>query len=221
MVEIMTKNDFAYAELRRMVLTGELPAGEVIPQAKIAEQLGVSTTPLREAIKRLVAEGVVEVAAHRDARVAALSGAEALHLYEVREALDPMAASLAAQRRTAGDLQEIERNLRRLKPIRASSDIAGMLAHRDFHRAVYASSHNPILVASLDQLWDKADRYRSLALREAPPARADQARIAREHADLYDAVRGGDEKAAAAVMLAHIRGSHGRRAVAALGTGAP
>lgn len=208
-----TKNDYAYTEIRRRILLGELAAGSAIPQAVIAAELGLSTTPLREAIRRLSAEGLVEVTAHRDARVTAVTVEEARHLYEVREHLDPLATRLAASRRTEGDVEEIERRLQALSPLQATSDLDGLLAHRAFHRAIYHAAHNPILAATLDQLWDKADRYRVVTLQHSAATAADRTRVAAEHQALYEAVRDQRDEDASAVMLDHIQHSLGRRAV--------
>lgn len=161
---MFTKNDYAYAELQRRILTGVLPAGAVIPQAKLAAEIGVSTTPLREAIRRLSAEGMVELEAHRDARVTPVSADEARHLYQVRENLDPLAAALAAQMRTASDIAAISAAFDRLSPIASASDLDALVRHREFHRTVYRASGNPVLIDILERLWDKADRYRVIGL---------------------------------------------------------
>lgn len=218
MVELLTKNDYAYRELRRRIFGGDLEAGHPIPQARLAEEIGVSTTPLREAIKRLAADGLVELTAHRDARVTPLTSAEASQLYEVRESLDPLAAGLAAQRRTDADLVAVDAALAALEPIRDQQDLDGMEAHRAFHRAVYTAAHNPVLASTLERLWDKADLYRAVSLRDRPPTATHRARVAREHRDLAAAVRAGDGAAASEVMARHVAGSHGRRAVELLAT---
>ncbi|MHC5560955.1 GntR family transcriptional regulator [Kocuria sp. U4B] len=215
---IFTKNDYAYAELRTRILTGELEAGAVIPQARLAEELGVSTTPLREAIRRLTAEGMIHLEAHRDARVTEVSAAEARHLYEVRESVDPLAAALAAERRTESDLALMSRALERLTPIRDATNLDALMAHREFHRAVYRASGNPILTDILEKLWDKADRYRLIGLRAGGDTADDSDRVATEHQAIFDAVAGGNPDSAAEVMRAHIGRSLGRRAIDALGT---
>jgi DNA-binding GntR family transcriptional regulator len=212
---ILTKNDYAYAELRARILTGELEAGSVIPQAKLAQELGLSTTPLREAI-RLAAEGMIQLEAHRDARVTDLSAAEARHLYEVRESVDPLAAALAAGRRTDADLAHISRALGQLTPIRDATNLDALMAHREFHRAVYRASGNPILVDILEKLWDKADRYRLVGLRASCDTADDSARVAAEHQAIFDAVADADALAASEIMRKHIQGSLGRRAIIAL-----
>ena len=86
-----SKSDVAYHELRRMILGGELPAGSRLAQYVLAEQLRMSITPLREAIRRLSSEGLIELDNHKDARVSTISAPEARELFEVRLALDPAA----------------------------------------------------------------------------------------------------------------------------------
>ena len=82
-----SKSDVAYHELRRMILSGELAAGSRLAQYVLAEQLGMSITPLREAIRRLNSEGLIELDNHKDARVSTISAPEARELFEVRLAL--------------------------------------------------------------------------------------------------------------------------------------
>lgn len=211
-----TKNDYAYGQLRTRILTGTLEAGSVIGQAKLAAELGVSTTPLREAIRRLAAEGMIDLEAHRDARVTAVSAEEARHLYQVRESLDPLAVSLAAQNRTKSDITRIEFALSRLEPITDAGDLEALLRHREFHRAVYRASANPVLIDILERLWDKADRYRLVGLRHGGDTERDRTRVEAEHAAIYEAVATGNADAAAEVMTEHIRRSLGRRAIIAL-----
>ncbi|NKX51241.1 GntR family transcriptional regulator, partial [Arthrobacter deserti] len=81
--------------------------GSVFSQSLLAQELGVSTTPLREALRRLAAEGMVQLESHRDARVTPLTAEEARDLYVIRESLDPLAAALAAASRTPGDISSI------------------------------------------------------------------------------------------------------------------
>ncbi|ACU36409.1 GntR family transcriptional regulator [Actinosynnema pretiosum subsp. pretiosum] len=207
----VTKSDLAYAQVRGRVLSGALAPGAVVNQAALAVELGISTTPLREALKRLSAEGLVELGAHRDARVAPLSGEEARDLLEVRRALDPLAAGLAAERRTRADVAEIRRAHDALRPLGRGASTDDLATHRRFHAAVYRASQNEVLVASLDALWDKSDRYRALALREGRDAE-ELARRAAEHAALVDLVVEGDAVGASALMRGHVDTSLGARA---------
>ena len=218
---ILTKNDYAYAELRDRIISGELPSGLAIPQAQIAEEIGVSTTPLREAVRRLAAEGFIHLTAHRDARVVEATADEARHLYEVRESVDPLAASLAAEHRTAADIERIQAAEQTMRPLDGNANIESLQAHREFHRSIYEASKNPLLIDILERLWDKADRYRLIGLRDRGDSSDDTARVAAEHQEIAEAVIDGDAQRAAAAMRGHIAGSLGRRAIVALEGTAP
>ena len=213
---VLTKSAYAYDELRRRILTGEIPQGSVLSQAMLAQEIGVSTTPLREALRRLAAEGLVQLESHRDARVAALTAEEARDLYAIRENLDPLAAGLAAEARTEADMENIETALKQLTPLHDAADLAAMTAHREFHRAVYCASHNPLLINILEGLWDKADRYRQVGLQSQNDSEKDRIRVREEHIQIAEAVIAGDALRARETMQRHVIGSLGRRAIGVL-----
>lgn len=210
-----TKAEVAYTLVRDRLLRGELVPGAVIQQAALARDLGISTTPLREALRRLMTEGLVELDARRDARVTRLTAEEARDLIEIRRSLDPLAAGLAAERRTRDDLALIRAKAAELRPLRTDPGPSELATHRRFHVAIYTASHNQLLVETLDGLWDKADRYRRLALEDGRTEQ-DLDRTNTEHLALVDAIAAGDSGTAAAVMLAHVDASLGARAAARL-----
>jgi DNA-binding GntR family transcriptional regulator len=216
-----TKAELAYGLVREQILRGDLEPGAVIQQGLLARELGISTTPLREAMRRLMSDGLVELDAHRDARVSALNAEEARDLVEVRRSLDPLAAGLAAERRTRGDLELIRSTAAELAPLRSDPKAEELGTHRRFHHAIYSASHNDLLVQTLDGLWDKADRYRRLAL-EVERTQDDLDRTHAEHLALVEAVAAGDAETAAAVMLDHVNASLGAKAATRLrGAGVP
>lgn len=215
----VTKSDYAYTRLRDGILSGEFEPGTVLQQAMLAKTIGISTTPLREAMRRLMSEGLVELDAHRDARVSSLTAEEARDLLEVRISLDPLAASLAAQRRTKDDIRRMRETLGQIEPLRSNPSVYDLRSHRAFHTAIYEASHNDLLISTLNGLWDKADRYRRLGL-EVERSQAERDQKDHEHKALFDAVVAGDSEAAAAVMLQHINTSLGARAASRLGVDA-
>lgn len=214
----LTKNAYAYEELRRRILTGDIPQGSVLSQSQLAQEIGVSTTPLREALRRLAAEGLVQLESHRDARVASLTAEEARDLYVIRENLDPLAAGLAADSRTPADIANIESTLKQLTPLHDATDLAAMTVHREFHRAIYGASHNPLLIGILEGLWDKADRYRQIGLQGQKDSENDRIRVQEEHIQIAAAVVAGDAAQAREIMQQHVLGSLGRRAISVLAT---
>jgi DNA-binding GntR family transcriptional regulator len=205
-----TKSDFAYMRVRELILSGELEPGAVINQAVLARQIGISTTPLREALKRLKQQKLVELDAHRDARVTPLDAEEARDLLEMRRSLDPLAASLAADRRTKLDIADMRSSLEGLDALPNNPTVQQLVAHRRFHAAIYRASHNALLVETLDGLWDTADRYRrhGLQVERSPEERALKAR---EHTLLFEAIVEGDGDTAADVMRTHIETSLGAK----------
>lgn len=199
-----SKSQFAYAEVKRRILAEELPPGAAIGQERLASELGISTTPLREALKQLAGEGLVTLSSHRDATVTELNAAEAQDLLDLRRVLDPFAAELAAQRRADTDLTAIASALDALHPVAAQPTAESLHAHRDFHRAVYLASHNASLIAILDGLWDRSDRYRLLGLRHRRRPVEHVERVRAEHAAIADAVAAGDPVTARTLMQEHV-----------------
>ena len=208
----MTKSDLAYTRVRGLILSGQLAPGAVLPQVALAQTIGMSTTPLREALRRLKQEGLVELDAHRDARVRALDAAEARDLLELRGSLDPLAASLAAERRTEDDLAAVRAAFDALQALSTRPSASQLESHHRFHAAIHRASHNALLVEVLDGLWVKTDRYRRHGLEAG---RSDDEREARatEHRLLFEAVRDGDPETAAAVMRRHVESSLGARSL--------
>jgi DNA-binding GntR family transcriptional regulator len=205
-----TKSDLAYTRVRTLILSGELAPGSVLPQSALARTIGISTTPLREALRRLKQEGLVELDAHKDARVRPLDATEARDLLELRRNLDPLAASLAAQRRTEADLAEVRAALDGLEALSTRPSLPQLESHHRFHAAIHRASHNALLVDILDGLWVKTDRYRRHGLEAG---RSDEERDARaaEHRALFEAVRDGQADTAAELMRRHVETSLGAR----------
>lgn len=210
---VLTKADYAYREVRDRIMSGALPHGATLSQEALAAELEVSTTPLREAMRRLAAEGLVVLDAHRDARVTPLTAHEAQSLFEVRQQLDPLAVRLAAERRDDTDRARVQEAAASLEPLDADSGLAALDAHRAFHVALYRASHNDLLIALLDGLWDKADRYRRAALEADADALDDRTRVRAEHQAIMTAVLEGDPDAAEEHMRRHVADSLGHRAV--------
>ncbi len=206
-----TKADHAYLRVKELILSGVLPPGSVIAQVTLARDIGISTTPLREALRRLKSEGLVALDAHRDARVAPLSAEEARDLLELRRSLDPLAVALAAERRTRADIAGMRAAAEGLSPLPGDPAYEQLVAHRRFHAALYGASHNDLLISTLDGLWDKSDRFRRLAL-EVERGQAARDRKAAEHEALLEYVIAGDAEGAAAVMREHIDTSLGAQA---------
>jgi DNA-binding GntR family transcriptional regulator len=193
----LTKTDLAYDQIRQAILVGHFKPVSTLDQEVLAEQLDLSTTPVREALRRLESERLVVRRAHRDTVVAPLSHEMLEETFTIRLALDPMAASLAATNATAEERAVLGELLHGRDPGPKPADRVS--AHRQLHRAIYGACHNAVLVEMLDSLWNIVDRYRLVTLEHgvtAPP-------IHRDHDALAEAVIAGRSKEAAKLMREH------------------
>jgi len=195
-----SKADAVYQEIRQRILDGQLLPSSTLNQEQLAATLEVSTTPLREALRRLETEGLVRAAAHREITVAALSREEFTSLWEVRQEMDAMAVGLAAQRYRPDDR---ERMLSAAEAMSKGGDHHGNVElNREFHTAIYYACHNVVLIELLDVLWDRADRYRRLIT-----ATSGATGTALEHQTLLGLVLDRHAKAAARLMRSHLHQS--------------
>jgi DNA-binding GntR family transcriptional regulator len=218
-----TKSDFAYRRLRRAILCGEYAPGAPLNQALLAQTIGISTTPLREALRRLSSEGLVELESHRDARVTELTAEESRDLLEMRLALDPLAISLAADRRSRDDIRRMRAAREEMDSKPCGTAVVDPEAHREFHAAMYRASHNELLISTLDSLWDKAERYRLLGMKavrwEGGDVLVKRQRKAADHAAILDCIIRGDGDQGAELMRRHIAKSLEARAATSLSEG--
>jgi DNA-binding GntR family transcriptional regulator len=197
-----TKSETVYAELRTRILRGTVVPGSTLNQEALASEFGVSVTPLREALRRLAAEGLVRLEAHKTLTIAPLSKRELDETYAIRLQLDPYAASLAATH--ASDERIAEMVLLAVEP--HSDDWVRQLAvNRAFHRSVYFASGNLVLTEMLDQLWDRTDRYRLILLRRG----AYSLEAAKEHVDIAAALRSRDAPRVQRLTYKHVETAYG------------
>jgi DNA-binding GntR family transcriptional regulator len=192
--------DLAYERIRGFVLGGEVPPGARLGQVELAERFGISRTPVREALRRLTGEGLVDFHSNRGFRVADLGLDAVLRRMEVRSLVEPGIARLAAQRRTDEDLQHLQETIASQEG--SKDGISAHDASRDFHIALARASGNEELVRVLNSLWLVEVGRRLLARRTAEPnwLRDD----VREHREILTAVREGRAADAERLMAEHI-----------------
>ena len=202
---ILTRSvaDLAYERIRGLVLSGELAPGTRLGQVELAERLGISRTPVREALRRLGGEGLVEGHSHRGFRVTNLGLDAVLRRLEVRAILEPGIAALAAERRTGRDL-----DLMRVAIADEEEARDGIEAHdasRRFHIALARASGNEELVRVIESLWLVEVGRRLLFRRSAEPdwQRTD----ASEHREVLAAVHERRAADAERLMARHVRGA--------------
>ena len=201
-VENLTLWQRVYDQLRVGILEGELEPGTELAEVALSEQLGVSRGPIREAISRLAAEGLVSVRPRRGAVVRSLSKEEFLELYQVREALERMAVQLAVPRLTETQLNELAALNEVMNASAAHDDIGGFFeANVAFHTRLLEASGNGTLQEVYRQLLGQLGRYRLRSL----TLRGNLQRSVSEHAAILRAAKRGDADRAAQLMAEHIR----------------
>lgn len=188
-----------HAVLRDAIVSGRLAPGARIKQELVARDLGVSRTPVREALHLLESDGLVHLIPRRGAVVQALTHDDARDLCEMRLWLEPEAAALGTQRATPRERREVERLAERT---RARSTDAFRL-NRDFHRGLCAASQNRILLRTLDGIWSQHAALR-LFIWQTEPADA-FARMGGEHIAIANAFTEGDAARVHELVFDHIR----------------
>jgi DNA-binding GntR family transcriptional regulator len=170
-----TITESVVAKVHNMIITGALQPGARIDQGELAQQFDVSLVPIREALARLVAVGLVEIVPHRGAFVAAVSADELVDIYTVREILEEQAAGLAVDQLTDANVETLERLAAEMAQIAPKGNFDRLLSlNREFHFELYRAAKRPHMLHVIERLWDLSTRYTHLHL-HAVPQRALQA----------------------------------------------
>jgi len=188
-----------YDELRQRILQGSLQAGRTLVETAVAQQLDVSRTPVREALRRLEQDGLVERVG-RGLRVVQRSPEQILEIYEVRVILEAAAARTAADRRTDFDIRRLRAIHRQMQELTDDAVDARVRLNNAFHEALWQASHNATLVDCIVRLLVQLRPYPQTTL-EAP-GRWDL--ILKEHDELISAIESRDCDQAAAIATAHM-----------------
>jgi DNA-binding GntR family transcriptional regulator len=195
--------DQAYYRLRELIVTLELPPGSIVNERELMARLGLGRTPVREALRALARERLVEVYPRRGIFVSSVNVRDLAGLSEARAVLESFAARAAAERSTAADRELTEALLEELAGTANGRDERGLIdLDQRIHRHVYRCAHNPFLAATLDEYYVLTLRIWFLALDRV--ARLDAA--VHEHRALLEAIRDRDPDRAEAAMLAHVQG---------------
>ncbi len=196
-----SKADYVHETLRQEIIDGALPAGSAILQEEIATRLGVSITPVREALRRLESDGLISYRPHHGATVAELDPAAIEELYLLRSAVEGLTARLAATRITGPQLAELRAVHTRM--LGATGDAAALAAgSRDFHRLVAEAGGPAFLAAHLRSIWQNNPVPVSVSLWNDP---ANAEAFLRAHETLLGALEAGDAELAERVMTDHLR----------------
>lgn len=191
----------AYQAIRRRILDNAYPPGHQALESELAEQLGISRTPVREALIRLQKEGLVEVVPRHGMRVLPVSPADMAEIYTVLTALECAAAELVAARGpSAAELKPLIEATRDMDRALKADDLdAWAAADERFHRTLAELAGNRMLLETIGNFWDRAHRARMVTLRLRPKP----VNSTREHTQLVERLRAGDARGAVDVNRAH------------------
>jgi DNA-binding GntR family transcriptional regulator len=188
--------------LRDMIVEGDIPSGQRIAETALCEEFGISRTPLREALKVLASEGLVELRPNRGARVLDLTAHDVEELFEMISGLERLAGELAAERMSAKDLRRLRDYHERMIHFHEKGNRPEYFhINQRVHRAIVEASGNTILATSHETLMVKVHRARFRAI--LSQERWDES--IRQHQNLIDALEDRNGERAGAILLEHVR----------------
>lgn len=153
--------EIVFESIREAIINGTLKQGERLMETQLAEELGVSRTPVREAIRKLELEGLVAMLPRKGAYVAGIMPQDAADILEIRAALEGLAAKLAAERITQEEISELIREIEKIEEALNSGDIESAIEYdTKFHGSLIGSSRNSRLVTMVSNLQEQVQRFR-------------------------------------------------------------
>ena len=201
MDEFLPLRDVVFNTLRQAILRGELKPGERLMEIQLANKLGVSRTPIREAIRKLELEGLVLMIPRKGAEVAEITEKNMLDVLEVRRALEELAVKLACERITEEEIQELKDAADAFQKILSEKDITKIAeADEAFHDVIFKSTGNDRLIQLLNSLREQMYRYRLEYLKreEYHP------QLLEEHQQIIERITSKDQSEAAELIDRHI-----------------
>ncbi|EMD24612.1 GntR family transcriptional regulator [Amycolatopsis azurea] len=196
-----SRTEVVLEEIRRGILTRELEPGQPLVEAELAARLGVSKTPVREALKVLSNSGLVTFSPYKGASVCVVDAELAKSVYDVRMVLEPEAVRRSVERRSPDLLEDAAEALKEASAAISDKDQASLsLLNRRFHRALYSGCGNPLMVSMLDDLKDRAALISVVGWEANPSWRKEW----NEHKAVLAAAKKGDADGAAGLLRTHI-----------------
>ncbi|WP_370950213.1 GntR family transcriptional regulator [Amycolatopsis sp. cg5] len=196
-----SRTEVVLEEIRRGILTRELLPGQPLVEAELAAKLGVSKTPVREALKVLSNSGLVTFSPYKGASVCVVDSELAKAVYDVRLVLEPEAVRRTVERRDPALLEDAAEALKEASAAISDRDQAALsLLNRRFHRALYSGCGNPLLVSILDDLKDRAALISIVGWEANPSWRKEW----NEHKAILAAAKKGDAQTASDLLRNHV-----------------
>ena len=202
MNEYLPLRDVVFNTLRKAIITGEFAPGERLMEIALAERLGVSRTPVREAIRKLELEGLVVMVPRRGAEVARITEAGLKEVLEVRCALEELAVELACQRKTKASLEQLkEAHQKFVDAVQGGDTLEITNQDEAFHECIFEMGGNKRLVQLVHNLKEQMFRYRMEYVKDV----SYHVELIKEHEILLQAISAGKEETARDIMKHHIK----------------
>jgi DNA-binding GntR family transcriptional regulator len=188
--------------LREAIIVGELRPGERLMEVTLAEKMGVSRTPVREAIRKLELEGLVAMIPRKGAHVAELSVKDMMNVLEVRATLDGLATALSSERITEAELKDLKNVYAQFVSCVDKDNLQGSIKKDvEFHDIIYRSSRNDKLIQIANNLREQVHRFRVIYLKDYISPKE----IVKEHAEILEAISSKNASLARDVAQKHIK----------------
>lgn len=201
MNEYLPLRDVVFNTLRQAILRGELKPGERLMEIQLANKLGVSRTPIREAIRKLELEGLVLMIPRKGAEVAEITEKSLKDVLEIRRALEDLAVRLACEKITKEELKELKKAGDEFKKVLKSQDITEVAeADVRFHDVIYMATDNPKLIQLLNNFREQMYRFRVEYLKKAEV----RPQLLAEHDEIIKFITEGNKEEASRVVTRHI-----------------
>lgn len=201
MNEYLPLRDVVFNTLRQAILRGELKPGERLMEIQLANKLGVSRTPIREAIRKLELDGLVLMIPRKGAEVADITEKSLKDVLEVRRALEELSVKLTCDRITKEEIKELEQAADNFRKTLKGKDITE-IAEADvrFHDVIYAATKNQKLIQLLNNLHEQMYRYRIEYLKDEEV----YPKLLKEHKEIIERISKGEKEEAARIVCMHI-----------------
>ena len=195
-------HDEVVSRVRAMLIEGEIPPGARIPERDLCEKLQISRTPLRESLKVLAAEGLVQLLPNRGSRAAKLTDKDMRDLFEVCQGLEALAGELACERITDAEIAEVDATHAAMAQHYRNNDLLQYYrCNRRIHEAIIAAAGNPVLLGLYDSVTARIRRARYVT-----PMTPDRWALAlQEHEAILNALRRRDGVGLAHILRTHLR----------------
>lgn len=191
-----------FDSLRNAIIMGELRPGERLMEIQFAKKMGVSRTPVREAIRKLELEGLVVMMPRKGAYVADLSTKDIMDVLEVRSAMDGLASALAAKRATKDEIKSLGNVIKQFEQYMEENNVKGLIEKDiEFHEIIYIASRNEKILQIATNLKDQIHRFRVVYLKDYSSTKG----LVKEHNEIYQAIKDGNEEQARNLADTHIK----------------